>query len=312
MSKERSWSGLSKSDMIMKTLSSYGGDRPLKYVYRLVVPVIGIGILIVGWIKYQESSGIFFPTKFPRSRIDELPESVEFVTFESTDGVTISGLYKRGRSDSPVMVFTHGNAGHMINRLPWLLEGVPDGWTGLIVDYRGYGLSDGTPSVSGVKRDSRAAAEYALDRSGSNTLYLYGRSLGVPLAAYVSQFHRTEGIILESGFPSAREVAPHFFPLPGVQYLVSTDLETVRYIEEAEETYGPMRKLVIHGTADEILPVSLGKSLFGQLSEPKDKLIVDGAGHNNLRAVAGERYHRVVQRFLTGERTKDKRQGGSL
>lgn len=273
----------------------------MKYVYRVFLPLIGVGLLIMGWVRYQETSGIFFPTQYPRERIDRLPDNVEFVGFEAPDGVGLTGLIKRGRSDSPAIVFLHGNAGHMLDRLPWIENGFPDGWTGLIVDYRGYGLSEGEPSVDGLKTDARAAADFVLKESGADTLYLYGRSLGVPLAAYASQFNRTEGIILESGFPSVSDVAPHFLPLPGIQYLTTIDLDTVEYIQNAEETHGSMRKLVVHGTEDRILPVSLGRELYEQLSNPKRKVFVEGAGHNNLRALAGETYYQAVSEFLRSD-----------
>lgn len=271
----------------------------MKYVYGFLVSIVGIGVLIVGWVKYQESSGIFFPIKYPKSRIDRLPDELEFVTFPSLDGVKVTGLLKQGRPDSPAIVFTHGNAGHMIDRVPWIQGGVPAGWTALLLDYRGYGLSDGSPSVAGLKKDARAAVEFVLERTDNDVLYLYGRSLGVPLAAYASQYHKTEGIILESGLPDARSVAPHFMPMPGVQYLVGIDLDTVEYIQSAQKTHGPMRKLVVHGTEDRILPVQLGRKLFEAIPEPKEKLFVEGAGHNNLRLIAGDRYDETVRKFLT-------------
>lgn len=271
----------------------------MKYVYRVVIPLVGIAVLIVGWIRYQETAGIFIPRSYPKSRLDHLPESIEFVKFQSRDGVRLTGLMKRGRPDSPVIVFTHGNAGHMLDRMNWIETGFPEGWTGLLLDYRGYGLSEGEPSVSGVKKDARAAAAFALEESGSDQLYLYGRSLGVPLAAYAAQFYEPEGMILESGFPSVNEVAPHFMPLPGVQYLVSVRLDTVEYVRNAQEKFGPFPKLIIHGTEDRILPFSLGKSLYNKLPDPKQKLWIDGAGHNNLRAVAGEEYFRTYREFLT-------------
>ncbi|MFB6344362.1 MAG: alpha/beta hydrolase [bacterium] len=271
----------------------------MSYLYRFGIPIVGFGLLLFGWVKYQEASGIFFPSQYHKSRLNRLPESVEFVRFESTDGVELTGLYKSGQPDSPVVVFTHGNAGHMLNRLPWLSTILPEDWTGLILDYRGYGLSGGSPSVSGVKKDARSAVQYALQRSESDRLFLYGRSLGVPMAAYASQFNRAEGIVLESGFPNTRSVASEILPVPGIGYLLSVEMNTVDYIEKAEEKHGELRKLVIHGTEDKVLPVSLGRQLFERLPGPKQKFIVDGAGHNDLRRVAGKRYDQTIRRFLT-------------
>jgi fermentation-respiration switch protein FrsA (DUF1100 family) len=260
--------------------------------------LVGVVGLTIGWVKLQENYGIFYPTTYPEARLKQLPQGVEYVEFPSQDGTTITGLLYEGKSYKPAVLFAHGNAGNMIARLPWFQNALPDGWTGMILDYRGYGQSEGTPSVSGLNKDVRAAAKFLLQQTNQDDLYYHGRSLGVPFVAYASQHIPAEGMILESGFPSAPAVAREIMPVPGIGYLLSVSLDTVEYLETAQNKHGPFKKLIVHGSEDRILPVQLGRSLYERSPKPKQWWLVDGAGHNDLMLVAGETYEEKIKGFL--------------
>lgn len=272
----------------------------MRYVSLFGMTVIGFVGVMAGWVKFQEAYGIFYPTTYSENRLKGLPRSVEYVEFPSTDGTKITGLLKRGSDTSPVVVFAHGNAGDVINRVQWFRTALPDTWSGLILDYRGYGLSEGDPSVEGLKKDVRAASDYALDETGSDTLVLHGRSLGVPFVAHAARSVRPSAMILESGFPNSSEVASHIMPIPGIGYIISVSLNTVRYLEDAREEHGPIPKLILHGTRDRVLPVQLGRSLYEQAPEPKQWWEVKEAGHNNLTLRAGDEYGKKILSFLNG------------
>jgi fermentation-respiration switch protein FrsA (DUF1100 family) len=268
-----------------------------------LVTIVGTGLLAlggmtVGWIKFQEHYGIFYPTTYPKARLKQLPQGIEYVEFPSRDGTRVTGLLREGNPDKPAVLFAHGNAGNMIARLPWFQNALPDGWTGMILDYRGYGQSEGTPSVSGLTKDVRAAAKFLLQQTNQDDLYYHGRSLGVPFAAYASQHVPAEGMILESGFPNAPAVAREIMPVPGIGYLLSVSLDTVEYLETAQNKHGPFKKLIVHGSEDRILPVELGRTLYEKAPKPKQWWLVDRAGHNDLMLVAGDSYAERIKGFL--------------
>jgi hypothetical protein len=267
------------------------------------VSILGFIGMTAGWVKLQESFGVFYPTEYAENRLERLPPEIQFVRFPSEDGTSITGLLRAGDPGEPALVFAHGNAGNMMDRLPWFELALPSGWTGLMVDYRGYGLSEGTPSVKGAKEDVKAAADYALTNTPADRLFLHGRSLGVPMVAHAGQHVSLEGMILESGFPDAGAVAEHIFPVPGISYLISIELDTVEYLRKAQDGGHEFPKLIIHGSSDGILPLELGRELHAEAPEPKDWWLVDGAGHNDLMMVAGEEYPERLKEFLTA--TKD-------
>lgn len=282
--------------------------RPLGIV---TVLVLGLGGLLAGWVKYQEHYGLFFPRGYSEDRLASLDDRLRYRTFGSQSGPKLTGLLQRGDPKAPLLVMAHGNAGHMLDRVFWFRQVLPEGWSGFIFDYRGYGRSEGSPSVKGLKADTRRAVEYGLETTGSDTLFLHGRSLGVPMMADAARYHAPEAMILESGFPTARDVVPHVLPIPGLKYLVGLELDTVRAVRTAQENHGAVRKLVVHGTADRILPVELGRALYGRLSEPKDSYFVEGAGHNDLPIVAGERYGQTLKDFLRNRRGSETDGGSS-
>lgn len=269
--------------------------RPLVW---LAVLTVGFGGLLGGWVKYQENYGLFFPRDYSDARLKVAREIAEYRAIESEDGPTITALLRQGESGAPLVVMAHGNAGHMLDRVHWFGRVLPEDWSGMIFDYRGYGRSEGTPSVEGLKEDTRRAVEYGLETTGSDTLFLHGRSLGAPMVAQAAEDHPVDGLILESGFSSAREVVPHVMPIPGLKYLVGVNLDTTRSVRRAQEEHGVFPKLVIHGTADRILPIELGRALFEQVPEPKESLFVEGAGHNDLPLVAGDTYDQTIKNFL--------------
>ncbi len=273
--------------------------------------LLALGVMIVGWVKYQERYGIFYPTSYRKDRLKQLPPSIEYVEFSSTDGLTLTGLYRGGDRDKPGLLLAHGNAGNMIDRLPWFRTALPDGWSGIIFDYRGYGQSDGTPSVAGAKKDVRAAANLLLQRTKTTTLYLHGRSLGVPFVAYASQYVTVQGMILESGFPDAPAVAHQILPFPGTDQLITTSLDTIDYLKTAHQQQGPFPKLILHGSDDQILPVQLGRSLYERAPKPKKWWLVEGAGHNNLRITAGPTYRETLVDFLKSAPQNEPRSGGA-
>ncbi len=264
----------------------------------LVVLIAGMGGLLGGWVKYQERYGLFFPRDYSNAQLEEARSIAEYRRIESEDDPELTALLRRGDPGAPLLVMAHGNAGHMLDRTHWFRWVLPEGWSGMIFDYRGYGRSEGTPSVKGLKEDTIRAVRHGLESTESEALYLHGRSLGAPMAAHAARKYAVDGLILESGFPSARAVVPHVLPVPGLKYLVGIELDTFRYVREAQKKHGRFLKLVVHGTADRILPVELGRALFDQLPDPKRSYFVEGAGHNDLPVVAGKAYDRTLNEFL--------------
>lgn len=133
-----------------------------------------------------------------------LREKVREVVFPATDGLKIHGWFVKPEGDRPVVVYSSGKAGQMIQDSMLDLL-VSRGFGVLAYDYRGYGKSEGIPSEKGVYRDLEGAVNF-VKQQGYPRLMLWGYSLGAGVAAEIAARRPFEAVILQSGFTSLAEV----------------------------------------------------------------------------------------------------------
>jgi fermentation-respiration switch protein FrsA (DUF1100 family) len=186
------------------------------------------------------------------------------------------------------VLYSHGNAEDVGDDLPILRALHDRGFAVLAYDYRGYGLSTGRPSERNAYADEAAAFAWLTREMAvpPGRIIVHGRSLGGGPAAELVSREPVAGLVLESTFTSAHSVSPLGRLFPFDRFRSARRLPDVR---------APV--LVIHGTADEVIPIAVGRRLLELAREPKEALWVDGAGHNDLIDVAGERYWRALERF---------------
>ena len=164
----------------------------------------------------------------------------------------------------------------------------------LILDYRGYGKSDGGPSEGGLYRDADAGYRYLIDAGrGAGNIVLHGESLGTAVAVDLAARHECGGVVLEAPFTSAREVASRALPLIGPLITWGFDSKS-----KMPRVHAPV--LVIHGTSDEVIPFELGQALFAAAREPKSFWAVKGSGHNDIVETAGGDYRQRLAAFYAG------------
>jgi alpha-beta hydrolase superfamily lysophospholipase len=214
------------------------------------------------------------------------------VTLRTSDGVMIHGWFIPSPEPKAALLYFHGNAGDCRDWVGVAPGFVRAGFHLFLVDYRGYGRSEGKPSEKGLYRDGEAAWTWFAERAAAEGLpaFVLGKSLGSAVAADLAARHAPAGLILDSAFASMREVvALHARPLPSI--LVPRMFET---LSKAAEIACPT--LVLHGDADAIVPISHGLRLYEKLQSPKALGIIEGAGHNDLNAFAP--YHRWMIDFL--------------
>jgi len=273
----------------------------LKYVLYLLVAGAVLFVLLWVYVRVQERWGIFHPWSYQPEWLEEIDarhKDWQPVEIETGDGLILQGIWRRGEPDLPAIILFQGNAGNITGRTWWLEQVPPEGWSALIFDYRGYGLSEGSPSEAGLYKDVEAVVEYVSAKT-EGPLYYHGRSLGTVMASRAALHKQPAGIILDSGFPDAVSMSRTILPVPGIEKMLNVELNTLDHLRQAEEEWGEIRKFVIHGRADQIVPFYLGERLYEEISPPKESWFVEGTGHNNLVQVAGEEnYAREIRKFL--------------
>lgn len=254
--------------------------------------LIAVGGIALVWSRLVEGM-IFHPTPGAELRPEQLGLAGEDVFLETEDGVRVHAFWLPAEGASRALLFLHGNAGNASHRLPNARELVRLGIHVLLLDYRGYGLSEGRPSEAGVYADARAALAHLRDARGvpDSRSVLFGRSLGGAVAVELARGRELAGVVLESTFSSMRDVARlHFGPLGA--------LSGSRF--ESAAKIGEMRSplLFIHGDRDEIVAHELGRRLFERAPEPKSFETLAGAGHNDTVQVGGRAYFERIRAFL--------------
>jgi pimeloyl-ACP methyl ester carboxylesterase len=236
-----------------------------------------------------------FPAKFPQGNWTPAETIFEDCWFETVDGLRIHGWYLAHQQPKVVILFSHGNAGNITHRaaMAAYLHKRFDASI-LLFDHRGYGRSEGTPTVEGLVRDARAARDYLAlrERIPMEDIVLMGRSLGGAVAVQLAADGGARALVLESTFSSLKDVAVSHYPKLLVNLLVAERLDSRSVISQFK-----CPVLISHGNADKTIPIALGRELFDAANEPKTFVEITGGDHNDPQS---EEYYDQLERFLAG------------
>ena len=240
-----------------------------------------------------ERAFLYFPQRTLTLAPADLELVAEEVWLQAADGVRLHGYWLPGRGQR-ALVWFHGNAGNISHRLPQarlLLERF--GLDQLLVDYRGYGRSQGRPSEAGLYRDGLATYAATVARGyRPEQVVLYGQSLGAAVALEVARQQPVGAVILEAPFLSLPVLARALYPwLPSV--LVRSRFDNTATIRQVRSP-----KLIVHGDRDEVVPLAHGQRLFELAAESTRFVRIASAGHNDLVLVGGEVYLAAWRQFL--------------
>ena len=264
-----------------------------RVILSLVATLVVVWVAVLALASLLQDRLIYFPARRPDSSPEAWGLRSEELRLTASDGVRLHGWWIRGRGKRVVLLF-HGNAGNVSHRLDraklFTTRLDVDVW---LVDYRGYGLSEGKPSEAGLYRDGLAIYDAARERGfPPERIVLLGESLGCAVAAEVALSRPCSGLVLETPFLSVPELARRHYPfVPGL--LIRARYDTGSRIGRID-----VPKLIVAAERDEIAPVSHAQQLFDLAWPPKDLLVVPGAGHNDVYATGGEKYLEVWRRFL--------------
>jgi fermentation-respiration switch protein FrsA (DUF1100 family) len=244
----------------------------------------------------MEEKFIFFPV----AGIDRTPRDVglafDDVLFTAADGIRLNGWLVRRPGARTTLLWLHGNAGNISHRLENMrLLHDKVGVNLFIIDYRGYGRSEGTVSEEGTYRDAEAALRYLRTREGIDAqgIVLFGQSLGAAVAVELAGREDCMALILEAPFASIREMARVALPFLPLGPLLRTRYDAV---EKIKSVRAPV--LVLHGDQDEVVPFEQGKKVFAAAPPPKEFYTIRGAHHNDTFIVGGDGYYATLKDFI--------------
>lgn len=206
-----------------------------------------------------------------------VPEMTE-VILDTEDNLKLVSWFHRGETGKQLIIYFQGNAGSIGNRDYKARFFIDNGYSVLMVGYRGYGGNPGKPSEIGLTKDGEAAVKFAHSKTFSNKdIVLYGESLGTGIAINLGQNKRFHALILEAPYTSIEHMASQRYWFVPVRYLLKDKFDSINKVQSLQSPV-----LVLHGDADRVIDIRYGKQLFERLNDPKEFSIFPGGGHSNL------------------------------
>jgi hypothetical protein len=275
-------------------------DAPAKTPTRLWVRIARCAAVIFAlpllMLSLFQNKMLYFPDRGLPDLAQTSLKDVREVEFTASDGVKLVSWWRAPRPGQPTVIFCQGNAGNISDRSDRLYDAEESGWGLLLLGYRGYGKSEGSPHEDGIYKDTRAALEWVRQQAGVDPrrLVYWGESLGCAFASELATAQPPAAVVLEAPFRSLRAIASFHYPFLPTSILVRGDLDNV---ENVKKLRCPLT--VIHGKRDEVVPFEHGRAVFEAAAGPKEFIELDSR-HNDIAEIGGENLRARLRAWVEG------------
>jgi uncharacterized protein len=252
----------------------------------------GYGVL-AALLYFSQNSQVYHPPKGHSSTPQAWGMGYEKVVLNS-EGEALTNWWIPGRPEAPVVLFFHGNATNISEMEAHTRLFSTLGLGVFLLDYRGYGLSEGQPTESGTYADGEAAWRYLVvdKKIAPERIIYYGHSLGGGVATGLAVKHPPKKLILEGTFTSVPDVAAEIYP-----YLPIRLMAHIIYPNQDRIKKLNLPVLIIHSREDEVIPYRHGQTLFESAGEPKTFFVSQGSHHESF-SQGGAASIAVLKKFL--------------
>jgi fermentation-respiration switch protein FrsA (DUF1100 family) len=268
----------------------------VKLVVDIVLPLTILYGCVVGGVSLFQSHLIYYPhigrdmVATPRTHGLDYEE----VELTADDGEKLAAWWVPVAQPRGTILMFHGNAGNISHRIDYLRMFHRIGYSSLIIDYRGYGRSTGTPSEEGTYRDALAAWRHLTTQRGvaPADIVLFGESLGGAVASWLAARHAPRALVMASTFTSVPDLGQEiywFLPVRLISRFSYDNLANLKAID--------VPVMIAHSRGDEIVPFSHGERLYAAARTPKVMLELRG-GHNDGLIFMRDEWVRALAEFL--------------
>ncbi|MDP8234098.1 MAG: alpha/beta hydrolase [Candidatus Saelkia tenebricola] len=250
-------------------------------------------VFFIGYMKHLESRSIFFPAKEIELSPKDINLSFENINIRTPDAIGIHGWFIPHDEAEYTVLFFHGNGGNIGHRLDKIMLLNRLKLNLFLIDYRGYGKSQGRSTEQGVYIDAQAAYDYLINTINvtPDQIILYGESLGAAVAIELALKVEIKALITEGAFSSVKDIAKKIYPLMS-RFLITNKFDSINKIDKIN-----VPKLFIHARDDNTVPFELGKRLYDKAHEPKNLVQLTG-GHDEAFLDSRDKYVDFISSFI--------------
>ncbi|MBF0194831.1 MAG: alpha/beta fold hydrolase [Magnetococcales bacterium] len=249
--------------------------------------------LLAAYLYFSQNSQVYHPPKGHIQTPKEWGMEYDTVLLKSA-GHTLTNWWIPGRDENPVVLFFHGNASNISEAYDHVKLFHSLGMGVFLLEYRGYGLSEGHPSEEGTQADAEAAWQFLRDKKNIpvSRIIFYGHSLGGGVATGLAVKHPPAKLVIEGTFTSVPDVAAEIYPYLPVRMMAHIKYPNLKNIKQIK-----VPVLIIHSIDDDIIPFTHGEKLFAAANEPKTFYKSSGSHHSGF-STAGSDSAQVLKKFI--------------
>ena len=242
-------------------------------IWYIFLSLILAYFLILTIIYFSQRSLMYHPSTNNFLDENKLNHKIEKIRISSDN--ELKAWYFKKNENFKTLLFFHGNAGSLENRIYKLNYLSKLKLNYIIVAYRGFSGNKGNPTEEGLYKDARAAKYWLnLNNISDQNIIIYGESLGTAVAIDLAKDHKFAGIILESPFTSMLELSRKYYPWAPSKLLLKDKYETDKKIKKI---FSPI--LILHRKKHKIVPFEMGEELFKKANNPKYNYFIENDGH---------------------------------
>ena len=235
------------------------------FFLEFFIGIVAIYLIVLIFLFFFQRNLMYHPDENNYSG-DNLEVNIEKVNIKTTDNITLLGwFHNKNLKSYKTIVYFHGNAGTLENRIHKLNHFKDMDVNFLIIAWRGFSGNKGKPSEVGLYTDANSAILW-LKSLGltEKDIILYGESLGTGVATEMAQTNNFAGLVLETPFTSMVDAAKNFYPYVPVSLLLKDKYDNQKKIKNIN-----IPVLVMHGEVDQIVPFWMGKKIYEIANQPK-------------------------------------------
>ena len=238
------------------------------FLYLLVLILVYVG----------QRNIMYHPSK---KQVHELSfyniDDAEEIFLTTKDKLKLQAWFKKPKDNNDMVIFLHGNAGNLENRVDKLKQLSQMGYGFIIPAWRGFGKSEGTPTKDGLFMDAEATIDYVKNQGYDlSHVIMVGESLGTGIATEMSFKYKFKGLFLITPYTSIADRAGEIYPFLPTKYLTKDNFQVESNIDKINQ---PL--FIIHGTKDVVVPFQHSNRIFEHAKQPKKIIIYPGVGHND-------------------------------